>query len=80
LIGGKQTEHSSIRIHPTLHRSHGYDHPRPAIIIKDAGENPLSRTQYATDSSGLILFGQTMLDQVNSHITVSNGLIASDHD
>ena len=25
----RQTEHSSMRIHPTLHKSHGYDHPRP---------------------------------------------------
>lgn len=46
LIDGKQTVHSSIRIHPTLHRSHGYDHPRPAIIIKDASENTLTRTHY----------------------------------
>lgn len=44
-----------MRIHPTLHKSHGYDHPSPAIIILDAGENILTGTitSYMLDSEEL---------------------------
>lgn len=34
----RPTEISSMRIHPTLHISHGYDHPRPEIIMSSADE------------------------------------------
>jgi len=31
LIDGKPTVHNSMRMHPTLHKSHGDDHPRPGM-------------------------------------------------
>jgi hypothetical protein len=34
LIDGRPTVHNSMRIHPTLHKSHGDDHPRPGTSFR----------------------------------------------